>query len=138
MDSIKSCGLSDSQMPSIFSADATLDEIFDTYFDDSKWDNYKEDGKKIVTYTGDRVVESGRTLRFTFYFVLNSDDTFNLDHVTSNGTELDWLQEMIILNMLNEYYLGMNKTTSTSVATRVESEVAVSDNTVWNDRKQYL
>ena len=133
MDSIKSCGLSDSQMPSIFSADATLDEIFDTYFDDSKWDNYKEDGKKIVTYTGDRVVESGRTLRFTFYFVLNSDDTFNLDHVTSNGTELDWLQEMIILNMLNEYYLGMNKTTSTSVATRVESEVAVSDNTVWND-----
>lgn len=54
MDSIKSCGLSDSQMPSIFSADATLDEIFDTYFDDSKWDNYKEDGKKIVTYTGDR------------------------------------------------------------------------------------
>lgn len=120
-------------MPSIFSADATLDEIFDTYFDDSKWDNYKEDGKKIVTYTGDRVVESGRTLRFTFYFVLNSDDTFNLDHVTSNGTELDWLQEMIILNMLNEYYLGMNKTTSTSVATRVESEVAVSDNTVWND-----
>lgn len=40
---------------------------------------------------------------------------------------------MIILNMLNEYYLGMNKTTSTSVATRVESEVAVSDNTVWND-----
>ena len=51
-------------MPSIFSADATLDEIFDTYFDDSKWDNYKEDGKKIVTYTGDRVVESGRTLRF--------------------------------------------------------------------------
>lgn len=133
MDSIKSCGLSDSQMPSIFSADATLDEIFDTYFDDSKWDNYKEDGKKIVTYTGDRVVESGRTLRFTFYFVVNSDDTFNLDHVTSNGTELDWLQEMIILNMLNEYYLGMNKTTSTSVATRVESEVAVSDNTVWND-----
>ena len=133
MDSIKSCGLSDSQMPSIFSANATLDEIFDTYFDDSKWDNYKEDGKKIVTYTGDRVVESGRTLRFTFYFVLNSDDTFNLDHVTSNGTELDWLQEMIILNMLNEYYLGMNKTTSTSVATRVESEVAVSDNTVWND-----
>lgn len=101
--------------------------------DDSKWDNYKEDGKKIVTYTGDRVVESGRTLRFTFYFVLNSDDTFNLDYVTSNGTELDWLQEMIILNMLNEYYLGMNKTTSTSVATRVESEVAVSDNTVWND-----
>ena len=56
-----------------------------------------------------------------------------MDHVTSNGTELDWLQEMIILNMLNEYYLGMNKTTSTSVATRVESEVAVSDNTVWND-----
>lgn len=133
MDSIKSCGLSDSQMPSIFSADATLDEIFDTYFDDSKWDNYKENGKKIVTYTGDRVVESGRTLRFTFYFVLNSDDTFNLDHITSNGTELDWLQEAIILNMLNEYYLGMNKTTSTSVATRAESEVAVSDNTAWSD-----
>lgn len=40
---------------------------------------------------------------------------------------------MIILNMLNEYYIGMNKTTSTSVATRVESEAAVSDNTVWND-----
>lgn len=57
-----------------------------------------------VADTGDRVVESGRTLRFTFYFVLNSDDTFNLDHITSNGTELDWLQEMIILNMLNEYY----------------------------------
>ena len=56
MDSIKSCGLSDSQMPSIFSADATLDEIFDTYFDDSKWDNYKEDGKKIVTYIADFVV----------------------------------------------------------------------------------
>ena len=34
---------------------------------------------------------------------------------------------------IDEDYLGMNKTTSTSVATRVESEVAVSDNTVWND-----
>ena len=39
-------------VPSIFSADATLDEIFDTYFDDSKWDNYKEDGIRDSSVTG--------------------------------------------------------------------------------------
>lgn len=49
LDSVKSCGVSDSEIDS-FSADATIGEIFDAYFKDSKWDHYDQNGQTVMTY----------------------------------------------------------------------------------------
>lgn len=126
VDAIRSCGVSESKLSSIFSADATLDEIFDAFFDDSKWDHHKEDGQTIVTYSGDTVGSDGETNRFTFYFILNADDTFQLDRVTCNGETLDWLRELVVLNALDEYYVGTHtESAATASSTVKESESAV-------------
>lgn len=124
-DAIRSCGISESKLSSVFSADATLDEIFDNYFDDSKWDNYKENSQTIVTYSGDTVGSDGATNRFTFYFKLNADDTFQLDHVTCNGEELDWLQELIMLNALDEYYVGTHTKGAAAASSTPEQSESV-------------
>lgn len=122
MDSVKSCGISDSKID-VFSADATINEIFGAYFDDSEWDHYEQDGQTIVTYSGDKVLSDEKITRFTFYFLLNTDDTFILDRVTSNGSELDWLQSALVLNMLDENYTGMGTTASAEATIREDEGI---------------
>ena len=131
LDSVKSCGVSDSEIDS-FSADATIGEIFDAYFKDSKWDHYDQNGQTVVTYTGDKTLDNGTVKRFTFYFLINTDDTFNLDHITCNGADLGWLETTIILNTLDENYTGTGETASADATMPVESDKSTSDSEAWN------
>ena len=103
-DSARSKCISDSYL-NLFPAEATVGEVLDDFFTDSKWDNYEQNGVTYVSYTGiGQNTQTAEKIEISIYFKLNNDKTFGIDRMTWNGDTMNTLEQLGVISALNDSY----------------------------------
>lgn len=103
-DSARSKNISDSYLPQVFPAEATVGEVLDDFFANGKWENYEQDGVTFVHYSGECAnTQTGEKIIMGFYFKLD-DDSFNIDRMTWDGETMNLLERYAVLSKISESY----------------------------------
>lgn len=103
-NSARSKGISDSYLPQVFPAEATVGEVLDGFFANGKWENYEQDGVTFVHYSGECAnTQTGEKIIMGFYFKLD-DDSFSIDRMTWDGETMNLLERYAVLSKISESY----------------------------------
>ena len=103
-DSARSKNISDSYLPQVFPAEATVGEVLDDFFANGKWENYEQDGVTFVHYSGECAnTQTGEKTIMGFYFKLE-DDSFSIDRMTWDGETMNLLERYAVLSKISESY----------------------------------
>ena len=103
-DSARSKNISDSYLPQVFPAEATVGEVLDDFFANGKWENYEQDGVTFVHYSGECAnTQTGEKIIMGFYFKLE-DDSFSIDRMTWAGETMNLLERYAVLSKISESY----------------------------------
>lgn len=103
-DSARSKNISDSYLPQVFPAEATVGEVLDDFFANGKWENYEQDGVTFVHYSGECAnTQTGEKIIMGFYFKLD-DDSFSIDRMTWDGETMNLLERYAVLSKISESY----------------------------------
>mgnify|MGYP007065773311 FL=1 len=103
-DSARSKNISDSYLPQVFPAEATVGEVLDDFFANGKWENYEQDGVTFVHYSGECAnTQTGEKTIMGFYFKLD-DDSFSIDRMTWDGETMNLLERYAVLSKISESY----------------------------------
>ena len=103
-DSARSKNISDSYLPQVFPAEATVGEVLDDFFANGKWENYEQDGVTFVHYSGECAnTQNGEKIIMGFYFKLD-DDSFSIDRMTWDGETMNLLERYAVLSKISESY----------------------------------
>lgn len=103
-DSARSKNISDSYLPQVFPAEATVGEVLDDFFANGKWENYEQDGVTFVHYSGECAnTQAGEKTIMGFYFKLE-DDSFSIDRMTWDGETMNLLERYAVLSKISESY----------------------------------
>ena len=103
-DSARSKNISDSYLPQVFPAEATVGEVLDDFFANGKWGNYEQDGVTFVHYSGECAnTQTGEKIIMGFYFKLD-DDSFSIDRMTWDGETMNLLERYAVLSKISESY----------------------------------
>ena len=103
-DSARSKNISDSYLPQVFPAEATVGEVLDDFFANGKWENYEQDGVTFVHYSGECAnTQTGEKIIMGFYFKLD-DDSFSIDRMTWDGETMNLLERYAMLSKISESY----------------------------------
>lgn len=85
-----------------YSDKVTIEEAFDSFFADGKWDEYDAGGYSYVTYTGTcEYLGEPADARITFRI---TDDWFVVNRLDINGVEQDDLTLSVLLDQIYEDY----------------------------------
>ena len=103
-DSARSKNISDSYLPQVFPAEATVGEVLDDFFANGKWENYEQDGVTFGHYSGECAnTQTGEKTIMGFYFKLE-DDSFSIDRMTWDGETMNLLERYAVLSKISESY----------------------------------
>ena len=103
-DSARSKNISDSYLPQVFPAEATVGEVLDDFFANGKWENYEQDGVTFVHYSDECAnTQTGEKIIMGFYFKLD-DDSFSIDRMTWDGETMNLLERCAVLSKISESY----------------------------------